>query len=276
MLQKTIGKAIKIEGKGIHRGRENIVTIYPLDEGRGIIFQRLDVPSAPLIEASEANVYSSNRCTVLGKNGVMIYTVEHLLAALFWMGVDSALIQVEGDEIPVLDGSALPFVRLIKEAGIAEFGRSRETYNLEREIWVKNGEAHIVALPCNELRITYCMDFNFAHAGEQIVSLRINEEVFEKEIAPARTFGFLHEVEELQKAGLALGGSLENAVVLTEEGPSTPLRFKDELVRHKVLDLLGDLALLGRRVNCHIIAIKSGHLLNYQLVKKLSQLLPRR
>ncbi|MGC8843967.1 MAG: UDP-3-O-acyl-N-acetylglucosamine deacetylase, partial [bacterium] len=159
----------------------------------------------------------------------------------------------------------------LKEAGFVEQEAEKNIINLRERIWVRNGEAHIIALPAPRLRITYLIDFNHSYASEQTASFLIDEEVFEKEIAPARTFGFEHEVEELLRNGCALGGSLENAILITNDGPAIPLRFEDELVRHKILDLIGDLSLLGRRLNCHLIAIKASHSLHLELVKRIAQ-----
>jgi UDP-3-O-[3-hydroxymyristoyl] N-acetylglucosamine deacetylase len=276
MWQRTIVKPIEIEGKGLHTGKFARVVIYPAEPNSGILFRRLDVGTPLLIEASFENIFSAQRRTSLGKNGVIIYTVEHLLAALYGMRVSNALIEVEGEEIPALDGSSAHFVSLIKGVGVIEQDEKANIINLKENVWVKNGEAHILAIPYPKLKITYLIDFNRSYACEQIASFIIDEAVFEKEIAPARTFGFEHEVEDLLRNGCALGGSLENAILITNEGPAIPLRFEDELVRHKILDLIGDLSLLGSYINCHIIAIKASHSLHLELVKRIAQQANRR
>jgi UDP-3-O-acyl N-acetylglucosamine deacetylase len=276
MWQRTIGKPIEIKGKGLHTGKFARAIIHPAEPNCGILFRRLDAEPSLLIEASFENIISSQRRTSLGKNSIFIYTVEHLLAALYGMRVNNSLIEVEGEEIPALDGSSAPFVALLKEAGFIEQEEKGNIINLKENIWAKNGEAHIIALPYPKLRITYLIDFNHSYASEQIASFVIDEDVFEREIAPARTFGFEHEVEDLLRNGCALGGSLENAILIRNDGPAIPLRFEDELVRHKILDLIGDLSLLGSYINCHIIAIKASHSLHLELVKRIAQQTNRR
>lgn len=272
MQQQTLAKPLKIEGSGLHTGKLARLTIYPAEPNTGIGFLRMDVNFPVLLKASIENVYSAQRCVTLGKDGIRISTVEHLLAALWGMGIDNALIETEGEEVPALDGSSALFVALIKEAGIVRQGERKKFLNLKESIWVRKGEAHIVAVPSPRLRITYLVDYNHSYASEQIASFVITEEVFEREIAPARTFGFDYEVETLLRNGYALGGSLENALLITKDGPATPLRFDNELVRHKILDLIGDLSLLGFHPRSHIVAIKASHNLHLELVKELASL----
>jgi UDP-3-O-acyl N-acetylglucosamine deacetylase len=271
MWQRTIAESIEIKGKGLHTGKFSRVVIHPAEPDQGILFRRLDVEPPLLIEASFENIFYSQRRTSLGKDGIVIFTVEHLLAALYGMRISNALIEVEGEEIPALDGSSAQYVSLIKGVGVIEQDKKANIINLKENVWVKNGEAHILAIPYPKLKITYLIDFNHSYASEQIASFIIDEAVFEQEIAPARTFGFEHEVEELLRNGCALGGSLENAILITNDGPAIPLRFEDELVRHKILDLIGDLSLLGSYINCHIIAIKASHSLHLELVKRIAQ-----
>lgn len=273
MHQQTLAKPVKIEGKGLHTGKWAILTIQPSEPNSGIKFLRTDVEPPRYIEASIENVYSSQRCVTLGSDGIIISTVEHLLAALWGMGIDNALIQMEGEEVPALDGSSAIFVALLKEAGTVKQGEKKKIVTLREHLWVRKGEAHIIALPSPRLRITYLVDYNHFYAGEQVASFTISGEIFEKEIAPARTFGFDYEVETLLRNGYALGGSLENALLITKDGPATPLRFENELVRHKILDLIGDLSLLGFYPKCHIIAIKASHNLHLELVKQLADLI---
>ncbi|MBC7328471.1 UDP-3-O-[3-hydroxymyristoyl] N-acetylglucosamine deacetylase [bacterium] len=276
MHQATLAKPIKIEGQGLHTGKRTTLTLYPAEPNSGISFLRIDQKPPVRIEAKLENVVSSNRCVSLGKGEIVVNTVEHLLAALWGMGIDNALIEIDDEEVPALDGSASVFVSMIKESGIVKFEEKKRIANLKETLWVHKGEAHILAIPAPRLRITYLVDYNHNHASEQIGSFIINQEVFEKEIAPARTFGFDYELEELLKNGFALGGSLENAILITENGPVTPLRFEDELVRHKILDLIGDLSLIGLYPNCHIIAIKASHNLHLELGRKLISVFNRR
>lgn len=276
MHQKTIAKPLKIEGSGLHTGKRATLVIHPAEPNSGINFVRVDVDPTVSLKASIENVYSAQRCVTLKKDGLIISTVEHLLAALWGMGIDNVVIEIEGEEVPALDGSSALFVALLKESGIVTQGDKKRIVTLREIIWAKNREAHIIAMPAPKLRITYLVDYNHSHAGAQIASFFITEDVFEREIAPARTFGFDHELETLMKNGYALGGSLDNALLITKEGPATPLRFKDELVRHKILDLIGDLSLLGFYPRCHIIAIKASHQLHLELVKRLAQVTNRR
>jgi len=270
MQQQTIAKPLRIEGNGLHTGKRATLSIYPAEPNSGVNFLRVDVNPPIFLKASIENVYSAQRCVTLGKDGVTISTVEHLLAALWGMGIDNALIEIEGEEVPALDGSAALFVALLKEGGTVRQKERRKVSNLQESVWVRREEAHTVALPAPMLQITYLVDYNHSYASEQIASFPITEEIFEREIAPARTFGFDYEVETLLKNGYALGGSLENAILITKDGPATPLRFENELVRHKILDLIGDLSLLGFYPSCHIIAIKASHNLHLELVKQLA------
>jgi len=270
MHQQTLAKPLRIEGKGLHTGKYAVLTIHPAEPNSGIWFRRVDVNPPISLKASIENVHSTQRCVTLGKDGILIYTVEHLLAALWGMGIDNALIEMEGDEVPALDGSSALFVALIKEAGIVRQSEEKKVLDVREHIWVRKGEANIVTIPSPSLRITYLVDYNHSYASQQIASFPIRRDVFEKEIAPARTFGFDYEVETLLKNGLALGGSLENALLITKDGPATPLRFENELARHKILDLIGDLSLLGFYPKCHIIAIKASHNLHLELVKELA------
>ncbi len=270
MQQQTVGKPIRIEGNGLHTGKQASLTIHPAEPNSGIVFLRVDVNPPIFLKASVENVHSAQRCVTLGKDGITISTVEHLLAGLWGMGIDNALIEMEGEEIPALDGSSAPLVALLKDGGIIRQGERRKVASLKEGVWVRKGEAHIVAVPSPRLRITYFVDYNHSYASEQIASFVITEDVFEREIAPARTFGFDYEVETLLRNGYALGGSLENALLITKDGPATPLRFENELVRHKILDLIGDLSLLGFYPKCHILAIKASHTLHLELVRQLS------
>lgn len=198
-------------------------------------------------------------------------TVEHLLATLSALQIDNIEIWLDGDEIPIGDGSAKVFVDLLKDECIIQ-DKPKKICRPQKPIWVSTKDNHIVLLPSDELKITYTIDFDHPQVKTQFASFVITEEIFEKDIAPARTFGFLAEVESLYAQGLAKGGSLENAIVIGENGIlNKNLRFKNELVRHKILDLIGDLTLIGTPILAHIIAVKSGHELNLKLVQKIIQ-----
>jgi UDP-3-O-[3-hydroxymyristoyl] N-acetylglucosamine deacetylase len=213
-------------------------------------------------------VTDTRRATVLGSGTASVSTVEHLLSALTGMGVDNALIEVSGPEIPVLDGSALPFAQAIASTGTVALGEPRRRYVPAAPSYFRDADKMLVVLPAAEFRTKVAVAYD-APIGAQFFDDVITPEVYLREIAPARTFGFAYEVEALRKAGLARGGSLENAVVFAENGPMQPLRFPDEPVRHKVLDLIGDFALLGAWPQCEIVAIKGGHMLHHRAVLEL-------
>jgi UDP-3-O-[3-hydroxymyristoyl] N-acetylglucosamine deacetylase len=222
------------------------------------------------VPALASHVAPSTRCTRLAAEGAEVLTPEHLLAALWGLRIDNARLELEGPEVPILDGSAIPYVRAIQEAGIAEQAAPARVVRLFRPIWAADGERHVLALPAEHLALTVATAFGRSCAGPALLSLDFPPDSgddavgdrFARELAPARTFCFQDEVEAILAAGLGAGGSLENALVLSDEGPSRPLRFEDEPVRHKMLDLLGDLALLGARLAAHVIAVKAGHALH--------------
>jgi len=223
------------------------------------------------IKASVGSVTDTAFSTTLGHNGVRIRTVEHVLAALAGLGIDNVIVEVNGPEIPILDGSSIELTSLIIESGIAKQSRKRPHIRITNPVFLTDGHAEIAALPYDGRRITYRIHFNHRLLGEQNLSLELTEENFAIEIAPARTFGFLKDVEHLKANGFARGGSFDNAIILGESGVlnSSGLRFKDEFVRHKILDLIGDLALSGFPIYGHIIANKSGHTTNMKFLKKL-------
>lgn len=223
------------------------------------------------MKASVNAVTDTAFATTIGYNGAKIRTVEHILAALAGLGIDNALIEVTGPEIPILDGSSIGLTDLILNSGIAKQGRKRPFIRISHPISLSDGHAEIAVLPFQGRRITYRIQFHHHLLGEQQMSIDLTEENFVMEIAPARTFGFLKDVEYLKANGFAQGGSFDNAIILGDKGVmnSTALRFKDEFVRHKILDLIGDLSLLGFPILGHIIANKSGHTTNLKFLKKL-------
>lgn len=271
-LQRTIKQEICFDGIGLHTGRYSKVCLKPASRDTGILFIRKDKDTA--IKASINSVTDTAFATTIGYNGAKIRTVEHILAALAGLGVDNIIIDVYGPEIPILDGSSAELTKLIMDAGIAKQSKKRPYVRITKPVVLTDGNAELTALPYDGLRITYRILFNHNLLGEQKLSLDMNEENFLIEIAPARTFGFLKEVESLRANGLAKGGSIDNAIILGENGilNSTGLRFKDEFVRHKILDLLGDMSLLGYPIRGHIIANKSGHSTNLKFLKKLLSL----
>ncbi len=272
--QKTIGKVVSYKGVGLHMGKEVILTLEPASRDEGVIFIREDLPGAPQVSARTNSVTSNKRGTSIGDEKVRIHTVEHILAALAGLCIDNVKVRIDGEEIPAADGSALPFVRLIQEAGIILQDAPRRVFVVKEPLWMKEDARRLVVLPCSEFKITYTVDFPFSPLKSEFGEFTIDEDTFIQEIAPSRTFGFMEEVEQLKKAGLVQGGSLDNAVVIGKEGVINKegLRFPNEPVRHKILDLIGDLYLLGGPIQAHIIAVKAGHLFNVKLVKKLENL----
>lgn len=271
-LQRTIKQEICFDGIGLHTGRYSKVCLKPASRDTGILFIRKDKDTA--IKASINSVTDTTFATTIGYNGAKIRTVEHILAALAGLGVDNIIIDVYGPEIPILDGSSAELTKLIMDAGIAKQSKKRPYVRITKPVVLTDGNAELTALPYDGLRITYRILFNHNLLGEQKLSLDMNEKNFMLEIAPARTFGFLKEVESLRSNGFAKGGSIDNAIILGENGilNSTGLRFKDEFVRHKILDLIGDMSLLGYPICGHIIANKAGHSTNLKFLKKLLSL----
>jgi UDP-3-O-[3-hydroxymyristoyl] N-acetylglucosamine deacetylase len=257
--QHTLREVLEFEGIGLHTGAEARVTVRPQVAGSGLRF-RLGT-GGPVVPALAENVVETRRTTVLGVGERTVSTVEHLLSALFAMGVDNALIEVDGPEIPVMDGSAAVFAQAVEHAGLAPQATARPRFVVDRPFFYREGNATLVVLPAEEFRIQFFVDFA-PPVGAQSLDMPIEPDRFLAEIAPARTFGYLHEVEALLAAGLARGGSLDNALVFAPDGPLTPLRWPNEVVRHKALDLIGDFALLGAWPQCEVISIKSGHRLH--------------
>jgi UDP-3-O-[3-hydroxymyristoyl] N-acetylglucosamine deacetylase len=272
--QQTLRDSLRFEGVGIHTGTPSQVEIAPAPPGTGLEFI---LEGGVRIAAVAENVIETARATVIGKDGASISTVEHLLAALFGMGVDNATINVRGPEIPVADGSAKAFADRIAQVGLISQKEVRPHFTVSSPQFFRDADRTIVILPATRFRVRFLADFA-PPVGTQYFDGEITPEFFHAEICAARTFGYLHEVEALLKRGLAQGGTLENAVVFAPDGPMQPLRWPDEVVRHKVLDLIGDFALLGAYPQCEIIAIKSGHRLHCmatsELRKQMSAALP--
>jgi UDP-3-O-[3-hydroxymyristoyl] N-acetylglucosamine deacetylase len=267
--QRTIKNEVSFEGIGLHTGRHAKVTLKPASRDTGISFLRRDKNT--IIKADVGSVIDTAFATTIGQDGAKIRTVEHMMAALAGLGIDNIIVDVDGPEVPILDGSSTQLISIILQAGIAKQGKKMPYLRIKRPIIFDDGNSKVAALPYEGRRITYSIFFNHYGFGEQRLSIEINEETFAREIAPARTFGFLKDIEYLRTNGLAKGGSLENAIILGEKGVlnSSGLRFKDEFVRHKVLDSIGDLAILGFPIYGHIIANKSGHSTNIKFLKKL-------
>jgi UDP-3-O-[3-hydroxymyristoyl] N-acetylglucosamine deacetylase len=268
-LQRTLKQEVCFEGIGLHTGRFAEVCLKPAPRDTGIIFIRTDKNME--IKASIGSVSDTAFATTLGYNGAKIRTVEHLLAVLAGLGLDNVFIEINGPEIPILDGSSMELTSLILKGGIAKQSKKRPYIRITSPVVLTDGHAEIAAFPHKGRRITYRIHFNHHLLGEQKLSLDLTEENFALEIAPARTFGFLKDVEYLKANGFARGGSFDNAIILGDSGVlnGSGLRFKDEFVRHKILDLVGDMSLLGFPIYGHIIANKSGHTTNLKFLKKL-------
>ncbi len=268
--QKTLAQPFSFSGIGLHSGRQVDVTMYPAAANQGLRFIRTDLPGRPQIRAHYSRVVDTTRATSLGENGITLATVEHLLAALGGLGVDNALIEVHGPELPIMDGSAAPFARLIAMAGLRALEWPRAYLMVRETVELCQGQQWIRVRP-GVPRITYTIDFDHPLIRQQRYSVPLRPESFRKEIAAARTFGFLKEVQYLQARGLALGGSLDNAVVLDEREVLNPggLRYPEECVRHKILDAMGDMALLGLPLLGHLEVGRGSHELHHGFVQLL-------
>jgi UDP-3-O-[3-hydroxymyristoyl] N-acetylglucosamine deacetylase len=268
--QKTLAQPLNFSGIGLHSGRRVEVTLYPAAANQGLRFVRTDLPGRPQIRAHYSRVVDTTRATSLGDNGTTLATVEHLLAALGGLGVDNALIEVQGPELPIMDGSAAPFARLINAAGLKALTWPRPYLMVRETVELRQGEQWMRVRP-GVPRITYTIDFDHPLIRRQQYSVPLRPESFQSEIAAARTFGFLKEVQYLQERGLALGGSLDNAVVLDEREVLNPggLRFPEECVRHKILDAVGDLALLGLPLLGHLEVGRGSHELHHSFMQLL-------
>jgi UDP-3-O-[3-hydroxymyristoyl] N-acetylglucosamine deacetylase len=270
-LQRTLKKEINCFSVGLHTGRKVNMKIKPAPVDTGIIFVRTDLPDAQPIHANYNNVCDTTLATTLGANGVTVSTVEHLLSAFSGMGVDNAMIELDSFEVPVMDGSALPFVNMLKEVGTHVQKKNKKMLIIKKPVSVNDGDASAMFVPADEFKITYEIDFKHPVIGKQSYRMTFSDEKYEKEICAAQTFGFLKDLEFLQAKGLALGGSLKNAIVLDDNKiiNKEGLRIENVFVKHKILDAIGDLFLLGMPIIGHFIAYKSGHRLNNLLLKEL-------
>lgn len=271
IYQRTIKNTVSCYGIGLHTGRGVTLTLKPAAPNSGILFKRVDLPGQNMIEAKYENLIDTKLATTLGKGEVVVQTVEHLLAALMGLNIDNTIVELDAPEIPIMDGSAAPFIHLIKSAGIRNQDSRRIYLVIKKAIKIKEGDKTVSLLPSRNSKISYTIDFEHPLLKEQSTCYMHSEKEFIHEIATARTFGFKKEVEFLLENGFAKGGSLDNAVivddyrVLNKEG----LRFEDEFVRHKILDSIGDLSLLGKPIIGHLVAYKSGHSLNAKLVSHI-------
>ena len=248
------------------------MTLRPAPANHGVFFRRMDLPEAPTIEARPENVTNTQYATTIAKDGVSVKTVEHLMSALAGMGVDNVQVDLAGSEVPIMDGSAAPFVELLLEAGLRRQFAPKTFLKVRQPITVEVGTRSLRIVPSQRLKVIYTMCFDHPILGEQTVAMEVGRERYIQEVAASRTYGFLKDMDMLSRMGLAKGGSLENALIIGEDGVlNGPLRFPDELVRHKILDLLGDLNLLGKPLVGTIIAHNAGHQLHLQLVHRIQE-----
>lgn len=272
LFQQTLRRTVHAQGIGLHTGKPVDLALHPAPAGSGIRFLRADLPESEPIVARASSIFDTRMATTISNGSAFVSTTEHLLAALYAVGVDNVLVEVSGPEVPVFDGSAARFLEMIREAGVAVLTAPRTYLVPTQTIEVHEGDKWLRLEPTLDgLFIDCTIDFSHPAIGRQQLALEMNAENFAFGVASARTFGFLREVEALQAAGLGLGGGLDNAVILDDARVlnADGLRFKDEFVRHKALDLLGDLSLAGLQVLGRVTSYKSGHALNAQLTQRL-------
>jgi len=270
--QKTLKGKVSFSGIGIHTGAVVKMAFCPAPEGTGIQFKRTDLPNKPVIPATLEYVCDTARSTTIGLADVRVHTVEHVLAALCAFNIDNLIVELSNFEPPVADGSSQFFVEMIERAGIEEQEATVPIVQLQHPIYLSKDDIHLVALPCEEYRISYTLDYpNSSVLSAQYYSTAINRENFKREIAPCRTFSRYEEVSYLMDRGLIKGGSLDNAVIIKDDVVISKegLHFPNEMARHKLLDMIGDLFLIGFDIMAHIIAIRSGHASNFAFAKKL-------
>ncbi len=269
--QKTLRKDIECAGIGLHSGVRAAMRMRPAPPNSGIVFRRLDKNGAE-IPARQEYLQRSNLATTLAKDDVSIGTVEHILSAAGGLGIDNLIVEVEGAEVPILDGSAAPFIYLMHEAGVRVQQAPRQFIKILEPLRIEDDDKFVAIYPSDRFKISYTIDFEHPLIGEQRQTFVVTPRCFTEQIAPARTFGFLREVEALRRAGFALGGSMENAIVVGNNSIlNNQLRFEDEFVRHKILDAIGDLMLAGAPILGHVVAYRAGHALHAGLVEEIER-----
>ena len=279
MKRKTIKNSVKILGIGLHKGEEIKLTLKPSENNdeRGIIFKRIDVSDKNnIVKVDYRNLFDLERGTnIRNEDDVKVHTIEHFLSSLSITGVTDILVEISGNELPILDGSSIGFVEKLLEAGIVELNEEIEPVVITEPVIFSDEKAgkYVMALPYDGFKISYTIDFNHSFLKSQYYELEVNLENYIENIAKCRTFAFDYEIDFLKKNNLALGGSLENAVVVGADGPLNPegLRYSDEFVRHKILDIIGDLYVLETPIRAHIIAIKAGHYVNSRLTEMIAK-----
>ncbi len=273
--QRTVARDVEMEGIGLHTGHKVRMTVKTSEADRGIDFVRTDLSHRPVIRAQTSNVLldkSLPRCTSIGVRDAEIHTVEHLMAAFYGLGIDNAVVEINGDEVPGLDGSSLDFLSAFKKAGVRELDRDKRYFAVKEPIWAEKNGASISVQPADDFKISYILDYDHPFLKTQFFSLEPSAELFEKEIAPSRTFCLDKEAEELRKNGLGLGANYQNTLVITPDGvKDNVLRYENEFARHKILDFIGDLYLFGQPILGHVVAVKSGHRLNRMLLTRIAE-----
>jgi len=269
--QRTLRRPISCAGIGLHSGKKVTLSLKPAPSDFGIRFRRADLGGLE-VPANVGHVGGINHATGLTRDAVNVDTVEHLLAALVSLGVDNVIVELNSPEVPIMDGSAAPFIYLIHEAGIKRLPAARRYMKILQPLSLTRGDKRIAVYPSDHFKVTYSIAFDHPLLRHQSRTIRLSEEAFTDEIAPARTFGFLKEVEWMRQHGLALGGSLENAIVIGDTGVlNNSLRFDDEFVRHKILDVIGDMALVGHPLIGHLVAHRGGHALHTEFAAMVLQ-----
>jgi UDP-3-O-[3-hydroxymyristoyl] N-acetylglucosamine deacetylase len=274
LRQRTLKSLVSATGVGLHTGQKVRMSLRPAQPDTGVVFRRIDLPSAADVPARADLVGETRLCSCLVSGSTKIYTIEHLMSALAGLGVDNVYVDLDGPEVPIMDGSAAPFALLIQQAGIEEQGAPKRFLRVKKRIEAKDGDKWAVLEPYEGFKLSFSIVYDHPVIEKSNTSLTVDFAVtsYLKEVARARTYGFVHEVESLRQSGLALGGGLENAVVLDEHRVlnAEGLRYGDEFIRHKILDAIGDLYLLGRPFLAAFSAHKSGHALNNQLLRELA------
>lgn len=269
--ETTIRRAVETEGVGLHHGAPVHLRIAPAPPGTGIVFIRTDLENTRIEASWEYVARVSYATSLMHPQGIFISTTEHLLSVLYSMGIDNAFIELDNLEVPILDGSGLPFVELLRKAGTHESRRLRRYMRIVKPVSVESNGKRVAILPCDTFQLRCHNFFDHPMVGEQALEMEVTPEAYAENIAPARTFGFEYDLEQLRDMGLIRGASLDNAICFTREGVANPggLRFADECCRHKALDLIGDLALIGRPLLGQVVAEKAGHAMHVALVNKI-------
>ena len=269
--QRTIANPVKCSGVGVHSGKKVNLTIKPAPPNHGIKFIRTDLLDCPVISAHFNMVVDTSLATVIGFEGFIVSTIEHLMASFAGLSIDNALVEIDGYEMPIMDGSAAPFTSLIKASGIKELDTPRYFFVIKEPIELKKDGKMVGVYPCSTYKITCTIEYDHPLINKQSYSVDVSDNVWESEISKARTFGFLHEYEYLKKYGLARGVTLENVIAIDDKDVinDSGLRYRDEFVRHKILDCIGDFSLLGMPILGHVVAEKSGHAFNHSFLKKV-------